>query len=145
MSYHTTEVGDGSILVGVGVEQHLCVGVDGYVRLHVLLALAQELGDGLDLRLRLWVGATVGVVARVGGGAFLWVEEKESRVHSKPSSYCSLLEYLSLSQNYTDLSFCRYVCYFLNVRLPSPGGQMATKNPKLLSQHKIFNALLLPP
>lgn len=75
MPYHAAEVGDGGILVGVRVEQHLCVGVDGYVRLHVLLALAQELGDGLDLGLRLRVGATVGVVARVGGGAFLWVEE----------------------------------------------------------------------
>lgn len=77
MSYHTAEVGDGGILVGVRVEQHLCVGVDRYVRLHVLLALAQELGNGLDFRLRLWVGATVGVVARVGGGAFLWEEGKK--------------------------------------------------------------------
>lgn len=72
MSHHTAEVGDGGVLVGVGVEQHLRVGVDGYVRLDVLPVLAQELGDGLDLRLRLWVGAAVGVVARVGGGAFLW-------------------------------------------------------------------------
>lgn len=40
MSYHAAEVGDGGVLVGVGVEQHLCVGVDGYVRLDVLPALA---------------------------------------------------------------------------------------------------------
>lgn len=92
MSYHTAEVGDGGILVGVGVEQHLCIGVDGYVGLHVLLALAQELSDSLDLGLRLWVGATVGVVARVGGGAFLWVEEKESWLRSKRFSYCISLE-----------------------------------------------------
>lgn len=84
MSYHTVEVGDGGILVGVRVEQHLCIGVDGYVRLHLLFALAQELGNSLYLRLRLWEGATVSVVTRVGGGAFLWVEGQKEK---KRSSY----------------------------------------------------------
>lgn len=49
MSYHTAEVGDSGILVGVGVKQHLGVGVDGYVCFDMFLVLAEELGDSLDL------------------------------------------------------------------------------------------------
>ena len=71
MSYHTVEVGDGGVLVGVGVQQHLGVGVNGDVCFHTLFVLAQELGDGLDLGFRLREGAAVSVIAGMGGGAFV--------------------------------------------------------------------------
>lgn len=71
MSYHTAEVGNGCILVGIWVEQHLGVGMDGYVGFNALLVLAQELGDGLDFRFRLREGAAVGVITRMKGGTFL--------------------------------------------------------------------------
>lgn len=81
-SYHTVEVGDHSILVGVGVKQHLGVGVNGYVGFHTLFVLAQELGDGLDFWLRFGEGTAVGVVAGVRGGAFIWGGEGEQRLQS---------------------------------------------------------------
>lgn len=79
ISYHTAEVGDSGILVGIGVKQHLRVGVDGYVRFHVFLVLAQELGHSLDFGFRLWEGTTVGVIARVGGGTFLCDRREEEK------------------------------------------------------------------
>lgn len=71
MSYHAVKVGDGGILVGIGVEQHLGVGMDGYVRFDALLVLAQELGNSLDFRFRLWKGTTVRVVTGMEGGALI--------------------------------------------------------------------------
>lgn len=70
MTHHTVKIGDGAIFVGVGIEEHLSVGVDGYVSLGVFLVLAQETGDGLHLGLGLWEWAAVGVVTGVCGGAF---------------------------------------------------------------------------
>lgn len=118
MSYHTAEVGDGGILVGVGVEQHLCICVDGYVRMHVLFALAQELGNSLDLRLRLGVRATVCVVTGVGGGAFLWVVGQQGEIKILVELLVvffifRLPQHSSVSLNYTDILFCCEVCYFL--------------------------------
>lgn len=72
MSYHAAEVGDSGILVGIGVKQHLGVGVDGYVCFHTFLVLAQELGDGLDFRFRLREGTTVGVITGMRGGTLIW-------------------------------------------------------------------------
>lgn len=81
MSYHAVEVGNSGILVGIGVQQHLGVGVDGYVRLDTLLVLAQELGDGLDFRFRLGKRTTVSVITGMRGGTLLWSgkEEKHDR------------------------------------------------------------------
>lgn len=64
-THHTVKIWDVAIFVGVRIEEHLSVGVDGYVSLHVFLVLAQEPGDGLYLGLGLRERATVGVVARV--------------------------------------------------------------------------------
>lgn len=72
VSYHTVEVGDSGILVGIGVEQHLGIGMDGYVRFHTFLVLAQELSNSLDFRLRLREGTTVGVITGVRGGTLIW-------------------------------------------------------------------------
>lgn len=71
MSHHTVEVGDGGILVGIGVKQHLGIGVDGYVCFDTLLVLAQELGDGLDFGFRFREGTTVGVITGMRGGTFI--------------------------------------------------------------------------
>lgn len=79
ISYHAAEVGDSGILVGIGVKQHLRVGMDGYVRFHVFLVLAQELGHRLDFGFRLWEGTAVGVIARVGGGTLLWDRREEEK------------------------------------------------------------------
>lgn len=73
--YHAVEVGDTGVFVGIWVKQHLGVGVDGDVRFDALLVLAQELGDGSDLRFRLWEGPTVGVIAGMGGCTLSWGEE----------------------------------------------------------------------
>lgn len=83
MSYHAIKVGDGGILVGIGVEQHLGVGMDGYVCLDTLLALAQELGNSLDFRLRFWKGTTVGVVTRMKGGALICGKKFEQKLQSR--------------------------------------------------------------
>lgn len=80
MSYHTAEVGDRGVLVGVRVKQHLRVRVDGYVRLHALLVLAQVLGDGLDFGFGFGEGAAVGVVAGVRGGTLLWGRREGAEV-----------------------------------------------------------------
>lgn len=71
ISYHTVEVGDGGVLVGIRVKQHLGVGVNGYVGFDTFLVLAQEPGDGLDFRFRLWKGTTVGVITGMRGGSFI--------------------------------------------------------------------------
>lgn len=57
------------VLVGVGEEQQLGVGVDGEVGLDGRLVLADEVGHVPDLDLRLGAGAAVGVAAGVAGGA----------------------------------------------------------------------------
>lgn len=77
MSYHAVEVGNSGILVGIGVQQHLGVGVDGYVRLDTLLVLAQELGDSLDFRFRLRKWTTVCVITGMRGGTLLWRGKEE--------------------------------------------------------------------
>lgn len=69
-THHTVKIGDGAIFVGVRIEEHLSIGVDGYVSPRVFLVLAQEPGDGLYLGLGLGERATVGVITRVCGGAF---------------------------------------------------------------------------
>lgn len=69
-THHTVKIGDDAIFVGIRIEEHLSVGMDGYVSPHVFLVLAQELGDGLHFGLGLGERATVGVVTRVCGGAF---------------------------------------------------------------------------
>ena len=51
--------------------------MDGDVRLEALLVLAQELGHGPDLGLRLREGPAVSVVARVGRSALLWWGEEQ--------------------------------------------------------------------
>lgn len=79
MSYHAVEVGDSGVLVGVGVKQHLGVGVDGYVCLDTFPVPAQELGDGLDFGFRLREGTTVGVIAGVRGGALIWGRERRRK------------------------------------------------------------------
>lgn len=71
ISYHTVEVGDGGVLVGIWIQQHLGVGVNGYIGLDVLLVLAQELGNSLDFRFRFREGATVGVITGMRGGALI--------------------------------------------------------------------------
>lgn len=77
ISYHAAEVGDSGILVGIGVKQHLGVGVDGYICFDTFLVLAQELGDGLDLGFRLREGTTVGVITGVRGGTLIWGKERK--------------------------------------------------------------------
>lgn len=64
-SYHTAEVGDGGVLVGVRVKEHLSVGVDGNVSFYPLLVFAQKLGDSSDFRFGFGERAAVGVVARM--------------------------------------------------------------------------------
>lgn len=66
-SYHTVEVRDSGVFVGIWVKQHLGVGVDGDVRFDAFLVLAQELGHGFDFRFGLWEGPAVGVIAGMGG------------------------------------------------------------------------------
>lgn len=73
--YHAGEVGDGGVFVGIWVKQHLGVGVDGDVGFHALLALAQKLGDGFDLRFGLREGPAVGVITGVGGCTLSWGEQ----------------------------------------------------------------------
>lgn len=77
-THHTVKIRDGAIFVGVRIEEHLSVGVDGYVSPRVFLVLAQEPGDGLHLWLGLGEGATVGVVTRVCGGAYFCERSKEN-------------------------------------------------------------------
>lgn len=57
------------VAVGVGEEQQLRVGVDGEVGLDDGLVPSDEVGDILDLDLRLGTGATEGVTAGVAGGS----------------------------------------------------------------------------
>lgn len=71
MPYHAVKVGDCGVLIGVRVKKHLRVGVDGYVRLHALLVLTQELGDSFDFWFRFREGAAVGVITRVRGGTLI--------------------------------------------------------------------------
>lgn len=73
-THHTVEVGDRGVFVGVGVEQHLGVGVDGDVGLDLLSTFAQELGHGLHLRFRLRARPAVRFITGMGGGSFLWGE-----------------------------------------------------------------------
>lgn len=75
VSHHTVEVRDGGVFIGVGVEQHLGVGVDGDVGLDTLLVLPQELGHCLDLWLGLREGSAVRVITGVGGCTLLWQGE----------------------------------------------------------------------
>lgn len=72
VSHHTVEVRDGGVFIGVGVEQHLGVGVDGDVGLDTLLVLPQELGHCLDLWLGLREGSAVRVITGLGGCTLLW-------------------------------------------------------------------------
>lgn len=55
--------------VGVGEEQKLRIGVDGDVGLDDGLVLADEVGNILDLDLRLRRGTTVRITAGVAGGS----------------------------------------------------------------------------
>lgn len=86
MSYHAVEVGDGGILVGIRVEQHLGVGVDGYVCFDALLVFSEEPGNSLDFRFRLWKGTTVGVITGMEGGALIWGRKYKKRL----LSYCGI-------------------------------------------------------
>lgn len=117
MSYHTAEVGDSSILVGIGVKQHLGVGVDGYVCLDTFLVLAQELGDCLDFRLRLRERTTVGVITGVRRGTLVWGRKGgkhtlssrcEGMVHSFDhisfKSQCSCFCMLCVTDSVTQIS-----------------------------------------
>lgn len=82
-SYHTAEVGDSGILVGVWVKEHLSISVDGNVCFYLFPVLAQKLGNGLDFRFGLGERAAVGVVTRVRGGTFIWGSEEGAAVKSK--------------------------------------------------------------
>lgn len=94
-SYHAVEVGDSGILVGIGVKQHLGVGVNGDVCFDTFFVLAQELGDSLDLRFRFRKGATVRVIAGMRGCTFIWGNGETRQIqfyfHSKIKG--SLLKY----------------------------------------------------
>lgn len=79
-SHHTAEVGDGGVLVGVRVKEHLSISVDGNVCFNLLLVLAQKLGDGFDFRFGLGERAAVGVVTRMRGGTFIWGRDEEAEV-----------------------------------------------------------------
>ncbi len=69
MTYQLTVVCSQVIGVGVGEEQQLGVGVDGEVGLDDGLVLADEVGNILDLDLRLRSVPTEGVAAGVAGGS----------------------------------------------------------------------------
>lgn len=86
MPYHAVEVGDCGILVGIGVKQHLGVGVDGYVCFDTFLVLAQELGNCLDFRLRLRERTTVGVITGMRGGTLVCGEERRTKRTSMHNS-----------------------------------------------------------
>lgn len=53
--------------------------MDGDVRFHAFLVLAQELGDGFDLGFGLWEGPAVGVIAGMGGRTLSWGEGHTSQ------------------------------------------------------------------
>lgn len=69
MAYQLTVVCSQLIGVGVGEEQQLGIGVDGEVGLDDGLVLADEVGDILDLNLRLRRGSAVRITAGVAGGS----------------------------------------------------------------------------
>lgn len=68
-TYQFTMVCCQLVAVGVGEEQQLRVGVDGEVGLDDGLVPSDEVGDILDLDLRLGTVATEGVTAGVAGGS----------------------------------------------------------------------------
>lgn len=68
-TYQLTVVCCQLVGVGVGEEQQLRVGVDGEVGLDDGLVPSDEVGDILDLDLRLGTEATEGVTAGVAGGS----------------------------------------------------------------------------
>lgn len=68
-AYQLTVVCGQLIGVGVGEEQQLGVGVDGDVGLDDGLVLADEVGNILDLDLRLRRVPTEGVAAWIAGGS----------------------------------------------------------------------------
>lgn len=69
MTYQLTVVCCQGIGVGVGEEHHLGVGVDGDVGLDVRLVHADEIGNVLDLDLRLRTAPTVVLHAGVPGSS----------------------------------------------------------------------------
>lgn len=68
MTYQLVVVSSQIVGVGVGEEQQLGVGVDGEVGLDGGLVPADEVGNILDLDLRLGSVSTEGVAAGVAGG-----------------------------------------------------------------------------
>lgn len=71
-THHAAEVWDSGVFVGVRVEQHLGVRVEGQIGFYLLPMSAQKMSDSLYFRLRLRKGTTVGVVAWVKGSTFIW-------------------------------------------------------------------------
>lgn len=69
MAYQLTVVCCQAISVGVGEEHQLGVGVDSDVGLDVRLVHADEVGNVLDLDLRLTTLPTEGVAAGAAGGS----------------------------------------------------------------------------
>lgn len=69
MTYQLTVVCSQVIGVGVGEEQKLGIGVDGQVGLDNGLVIADEVGNILDLDLRLRRGTAVRITAGVAGGS----------------------------------------------------------------------------
>ena len=63
---------------GVREEQHLRVGVDGEVELDRIIVVAQEVGHGLRLGLRLGEGAAVGVGAGLTRRPLSWEEQQHT-------------------------------------------------------------------
>lgn len=71
-THHAAEVWNSGVFVGVRVEQHLGVRVEGQIGFYLLPMFAQKMSNSLYFRLRLRKGTTVGVVAGVKGSTFIW-------------------------------------------------------------------------
>lgn len=67
------------VAVGIGEEEQLGVGMDGEVGLDDTLVPADEVGDILDLDLRLRAVPAEGVTAGIAGGSESWGGQEEEK------------------------------------------------------------------
>lgn len=65
------------MFVRVGIQQHLCIGVEGEVCPDVFPVFSEEVSHSLHLWLRLWERTTVSVITRVCRGSFICKTEKK--------------------------------------------------------------------